>query len=850
MKNIFTKISLFILIGLIISSCNTTRRVPSGKLLLMKNDILVNGKLSLDEDVQNLTYQKPNTTLLGYHLRLNLYNLANQNPDSTYKAKFIKNPSKYINEAKWLSKKQVDRLGQSFWYSGIHSFLKRTGEAPVLLDAARSKKSILRMKSFYFNQGFFDVKATYKIDTISVKKAKIKYEIITGSPYIIDSIRTKIQTPALDSIFEKHRNKSLLKPQQYKSADLENERNRITTLYRNNGVFYFQQNYISYNVDTVGTGKKPNVDLIIADRNIREKDSSKTEHFKIYKINKINIYTDANSSKKTTINKDSTSYNNVTLFSTGKLKYRPKAITDAIFITKGSLFSDNRTTLTTKYLNNLKVFNYPSIQYIVDTKDTTSNSLIANVFLSQKKKYSFRPSFDVTHSNIQDFGIAAVAAVSIRNVFNGAETFEVSLRSNLGSSKDLANPDKKFFNISEVGADAKLIFPRMFFPLKTENIIPKNMIPSTTLTVGFDKQRNIGLDKENFTSNFTYNWTPKRNTTARFDLLNVQFVKNINIANYFNVYKSSYTVLNSLAQQYGANASYFDTNGNLIIESGTTGFINDVLSNNSAVVLNSNDYNTMHSIEERRIRLTENDLILASSFSYSKTTKKDIQDNSFHTFRTKLESAGNVLSTLSRLTKQPQNSAGNYTLFDVNFSQYLKSEFEYVKHWDLRGKKVLAMRSFIGLAVPYGNSNNIPFSRSYYAGGSNDNRAWQAYSLGPGHSNAVNDFNEANLKFAFSTELRFNIFNSLNGALFVDTGNIWNVFDNIEDESSIFSGIRSLQDIAVGSGFGFRYDFTFFVVRFDMGFKTFDPSIEDNKKWFRDYNFTHSVLNIGINYPF
>ena len=127
MKKISTKISLFILIGIIISACNAEKRVPDGKQLLLSNQILVNGKKVNDEDVHNQLYQKPNSTLLGYRLRLNLYNLANLNPDSTYQAKFTNNPGKYERKAKWLSAKQVDRLGKSFWYHGIHDFLKKTG---------------------------------------------------------------------------------------------------------------------------------------------------------------------------------------------------------------------------------------------------------------------------------------------------------------------------------------------------------------------------------------------------------------------------------------------------------------------------------------------------------------------------------------------------------------------------------------------------------------------------------------------------------------------------------------------------------------------------------------------------
>jgi outer membrane protein assembly factor BamA len=249
------------------------------------------------------------------------------------------------------------------------------------------------------------------------------------------------------------------------------------------------------------------------------------------------------------------------------------------------------------------------------------------------------------------------------------------------------------------------------------------------------------------------------------------------------------------------------------------------------------------------VRLTENNLIFATSITYSKTSQKDLFDNNFYAFKTKLESAGNLLSLFARAAKQLKNQNGANTIFEVEFSQYIKSEFEFIKHWDLRRKKVLASKAFIGLAIPYGNSNSIPFSRSYFAGGTNDNRAWQSYSLGPGGSSSILDFNEANMKLMFSTELRFNIFQKLNGALFVDAGNIWNVLDNTTFEPSIFRNLKSLENIAVGSGYGLRYDFNFFILRFDMGFKTYNPARTEDK-WLKEIRFNKSVLNIGINYPF
>jgi outer membrane protein assembly factor BamA len=214
--------------------------------------------------------------------------------------------------------------------------------------------------------------------------------------------------------------------------------------------------------------------------------------------------------------------------------------------------------------------------------------------------------------------------------------------------------------------------------------------------------------------------------------------------------------------------------------------------------------------------------------------------------------AGNLLSGISNLTNSNRNSNGRYEILNVPFSQYFKTELDYVKYFGKRGRKnVLAARAYFGIAIPFGNSSNIPFVESFFAGGPNDNRAWTAYNLGPGSSQNTNEFNEANLKLHFSLEQRFNLFGNFDGALFVDAGNIWNAFGNVEDDpQSTFNNFKSFRNIAVGSGFGIRYDFTFFVLRSDIGFKTYDPSLTKGNRWFTNYNFSKATYNIGINYPF
>lgn len=851
MKYTSAKISLFILLCSLFFACDAVKKVPIGKHLLVKNEILVNNKKTDNEKITSQLSQIPNSTIFGFKLKLNMFNKSRNNPDSVYKLRFKNNDAKYKRMAKWLSKKQVDRLGKSFWYSGWYNFLRKNGEPPVIINEQKTQKSLARLKQYYFNNGYFETKAEYKIDSIPNKRGKISYKITTGDATFLDTISREIENKVLDSLYLVTQYKSFLKTgDQYNVDNFDLERNRIANYYVNHGVYHFQLSNINFEVNNSLKNNKAPIKLKITNQIVKNGDSTTIKPYKIYKISEVNVFTNNTLNKNKAVQvADSVQYNNFNLFSPDKLHYRPSAITDAIFIQKDSLYSENKVSLTRRSLSNLRVFNYPNIQFV---EDSISKTLKANIYLTAKEKYSLNSSFDATHSNIQNVGIAASGSLSIRNVFNGCEILEIGLRGNLGSSNDFANPDNQFFNISEYGADLKLYFPKLLLPFKTNKIIPKTMFPASYVSSGFAKQRNIGLDKENFTTVFNYNWAPKKNVNAKLDLINLQYVKNINTINYFNVYNSSYNRLNQLAGIYNTDPTLLNEDGSLTVEAGgADSFIYNALNNAYPLLTaQSQDLKTIKSIQERKDRLTENNLILATNFSYSIDSKVDLFDKQFFIFKGKVEFAGNAFSLIANLAKRPKDIDGQRDLFGLQYSQYGKIELDYVRHWDLSAGKIIAVRSFFGLAIPYGNSNSVPFSRSYFAGGSNDNRGWQSYSLGPGSSGGLNDFNDANMKIALSAEFRFKYFNNLNGALFADLGNIWNVLDNEKDETKVFSGLSSLKNLALGTGTGIRYDFKFFLLRLDLGFKTYNPAKEEGRKWFQEYNWKNSVINIGINYPF
>jgi outer membrane protein assembly factor BamA len=831
-------------------ACDAVKRVEATDYLLTENSFFINGQKKKSEELTNLSFQKKNVSLLGAPLRLHIYNLARPHKDSIFEAWLQKNPKRKQRLISKLSEKQLNQLKTSA--IGFNRWLKNTGEAPVLLDSLKINKTKLNLERYYFANGWFDRTVNYKVDTVGVKRAALRFEIETGTPYSIGVLSERIDSPVIDTLYNNLKSGSYLKKgDQFKISNFDNERSRLTTAFRNSGAYHFSEQYIRYENDTIGIKNKVNVKMNIQDRIIRNDDSIVRVPFQTYRIKDVNIYTDATFENRSKTVSDSVSYNNYNVYAYGKLKYRPEALTDAVLITKSGLFKDLDRARTYRYLNELKTFKYPNIEYVENPQDTT---LTANIYLTPKKKYGLGFDVSVSQSNIQKVGLSFTTGIVIRNIFKGAETLQISGLGAIGASKDGASAEDGFFDINELGADIKLNIPRLFFPLNTDKIIPKYMSPSTQISTGFTGQTNIGLDKQTFNSVFRYKWFPSEKVTNSLDLVNLQYVRNLNPTNYFSVYQNSFNRLQSIAlDSYSTPASFFNTDANgqqSLLKSRADEFINlvneDVLYKNS----NPNEYQTVRNIQERKSRLVQDNFILASNFNYVRNSRENPFDTNFSIFRVKFELAGNLLYTASKLLNLENNSEGAYKVSGVPFSQYIKSEIDHIKLWNLGRSNVLALRSFFGIAIPLGNSTSIPFSKSFFAGGSNDNRAWTAYNLGPGRSDNNNEFNEANMKLAFSLEYRYNLFGNLNGAFFMDAGNIWNVLDDVTDTKANFDTIRSLEDIAVGAGIGLRYDFSFFILRFDTGFKAYEPTFGDQNRWLNNFNFSKAVYNIGINYPF
>ena len=802
-------------------------------IILKSNDIFINGKLISKDSLNPLITQNKNNYLFGIPLSALLYESSKKNSDSIFNKWINKKSKRNERITKVFSKKQVVQIKK--YIEDFNNWKKRNGEELQIIDSTKTNISIENLKSFFKNNGYFDseISSSIEINKKNQKFGKVIYNIDLGNQYYLDSIKSNIQSPILDSLYQKNIGKSFLKKNNsFNTLDFESERNRLDNLFKNSGIYNFQISSISFQVsrDTTGTDLRIPVQI-----NILEDSSNK---YRIHYIKNINIYTSNLLSLKTDTLNNPIVFDDINIFSMGKLRYKPKNLTNVISFKKGDYYSDQKRSNTIKQLNNLENFQYPTVSYnyLINSK----SELEANVLLNPKERFSLGFGVDLKHSNIEDIGVAFETSFTSRNVFQGAERLEFSSRGTLGKSGNTT--------ISEYGFDIRLKFPRLFLPSKLKKVLNLDYNPNTYIGLGTSKQTNIGLDRQSFKFDLNYNWTNLNDKKINLGLLNIELVNNKNSVNYFNIYSNSFNSINSIALNNNTNSSYFNSLNKLIIPEGINSFIKDVINRNLS--LNEDDFNTVNYINDRRNRLTANNLIIGSSFSLISDNRKSFFDQNFSQLKIKFELAGTLTNFFANQFNAEVDQYNNKKILGLAYSQYFKTEFNYIKHWAISSNSTLAFRGYYGIAIPFGNSDNIPFSKSFFSGGSNDNRAWEVYRLGPGSSGAISEFNEANMKIAFNIEYRFGLFGKLDGAIFTDIGNIWNVYDDTQDPRRTFNGLKDLNELAIGSGFGIRYNLGYFVLRLDMGLKAYNPVLDSNDRWMTDFKLNKAVFNIGLNYPF
>ena len=792
-KNL-VKIKLIFVLSLFTVSCSLQKSLLDEDLILEKTNIKINGNLIKKDSLSDLITFKENSKLLGIPFNAMISSSAKKNPDSIF--------DEWVNEQKKLKKlnnifspKQVLQLKK--YFKNFNDWKINNGEKISLIDSSEINKSLDNLNLYFQNIGYLDNSISFKVTKKPTKKAFVDFNIETGSRYYIGEINSKIESKIIDSIYKANKSKSfIIENDFFETKNFDLERNRLYTLFRNNGIYGFQINSISFSVkvDPAGNNYSLPVEIII--------DGNNHEIFKVNDIILKQVDNEVN------------------------FRFKDDFILSKIKFDKGSIFNDSLRKATLKELNNLDLFTFPSVQY----DEINENKLNANIILNNKKRFALGFGFDIKQSDIEDIGIAFENRFKSRNFFKNGENFNLSASGSVGKSGDKT--------ISQVNYDLTIDFPRfLIFENSSKSLENKR----TFLSLGSSNQNNIGLDRNSFKFNYNYAWSNSKNY-YNFSPIEIELINNKNIENYFNIYSNSYEELNLISKKYTSDPKYF-INNELSIPNGINLFINDILNEN--LVVANDDYSLVSYIEGRRKRLIANNLIIGSSFQISNNYDNRYDKRNFKQWKLKLKSSGNLASLVSK-----KNNQGKKLISDLEFSQFIKMEYSFIRHWDISDNSIFALRYFGGIAVPFGNSDNIPFSESFFGGGSNDNRAWEVYKLGPGSSGAKNEFNEANFKLALNLEYRFKMFGNFNGALFSDIGNIWNIFDDTNESSRSFDGFKDLDELAIGSGFGLRYDSGLFIFRLDMGLKTYNPYLSKNRRWFKDFSLNKAVFNIGLNYPF
>ncbi|MCK4561813.1 MAG: BamA/TamA family outer membrane protein, partial [Flavobacteriaceae bacterium] len=737
-------------------SCNSTKHIKENESLLKDNTIYINEKKERKEDLSRYLVQKPNQSTLGTPLSLHFYNLGNLDFAQTFEEWVSKNSKKVKSYDQIFSNKQTRVIYNTS--KGFNNWFLNKGQAPIIYNKNKTKRSVKSLNDVFNSKGYFDVEVSYEVKQVKEKKVEVNYQITTNQQYYIDSISTEIESSVLDSIYKLKIDQSILKKgNAFVFNSFEEEENRLVTLFRNSGIYHFKKNSMGFWTDSIKGAHKKNITLKIPNRIVKLNDSVYKVSYKVQKVKEVNIYTDFSIKNRDKKIQDSIKYKGYNFYSYGKIKHKPKHLANSLFITPNSYFKDAEISLTRNHLRKLKTF---SSSIDISYTENSDESLTTDIYLTPLNKYALTFDLDATTSNIKPFGILGKSTFLGRNIFQGSETLELTFQGSFLNVSNDATNSSSFFNAWELLSSASLKFPRILFPINTSKIIPKHMIPHTSIDASVSFQKNIGLDRQTITGGMGYTWKSSKATGHRFDLINLQYIKNQNIDNYFFIYDSEYEKLNDVSIDITGDELPENTVKNYdLINEGMENF----LANSDNQEMYPDDYNTVSDINERQEILTEDVMVPVFSYSFVYNSRKNVNDNNFGYLTARFVSAGLISTAIA----QKENTAGQKLMFGLPIAQYSKVEFEYKKYWELRKDNILIFRTFVGAAIPYGNSNSIPFSRSYSAGGSNEVRAWRTFDLGPGGESNTLEFNVATFKWINNLEYRFKLTNKIYSALFI-----------------------------------------------------------------------------------
>lgn len=826
-------------------ACSSTKKVPQGKYLLTKNNFeYVDSKLYKDV-IPDYVSQKPNKKFLYlFPLGLWIYNGSNAKYDSILR-EYMTFPGEMRNQklrdSLYKKYNHPEYVGKSIFWSRVRHSI---GKPPIILEEGKTETSANSIRKFLVYKGFWDTKVdfSHKLDS-AAKKAQANYRITYKEPTYISDYNYHIPYENIKNIYEQNIKDSFVKSGDVLNQEkLESEVRRITDLMQEKGYYSFNKDggEIYFTADTLKNRKKVPVTMEIL------KDSIKTP-YKLYTIGDVDVEYLEKITDKPALD---------TLYKDVKIKrvdnqYKVKALWRPITLKRGEIFNQNNLDLTKRNFLSLNNFNIAS--YEAAPKDANNpNDTIINVKykLIPLPRYNIKTALDLHYSQILNFGISPSAELTARNVFGGAENFSGSVSGTVGSVYDEKNPNAKF-NASEYSVQFGLNFPRLLLPFRTENFVPNKYSPVTTISLGASVQNNIGMDRINLNGGLNYFLGVNDVVSHKFSLLNTQFSFTRNKDRYYDYFETERVIKDNIFDLYRI---YDPTvNPNLSIEDFSKLILNDGAFQSS---LNADGQLLLLNFRQsviKKDRLTQDVLINSFSynFTYNEIGKKGYNNPFF--LDAKVEFSGNMLSLFSKTDNEKSIINTSKTVFGIPISQFVKFDLDARKYFTFNKNHQFIIRQFIGVGIPYGNSSDMPFIRSYFNGGSNDIRAWIAFGgLGPADTQIdkkIRAYMMDNVKLTTNIEYRFPINPRFEGAIFADAGNIWSLKDKgIGDD---FQFNKFISQMGLGSGLGLRIKVAYIVLRFDFAYKFHDPNLPKGERWVIDkIQPLKPTFNISIGYPF
>ena len=472
-----------------------------------------------------------------------------------------------------------------------------------------------------------------------------------------------------------------------------------------------------------------------------------------------------------------------------RIHLRKQVLLNATAIKEGRPYDASALQRTYNNFARLQAVKYTNIKF-AEVPDTNLLDCHIQISTNKPSTISFQPEGTNTAG---DLGAAASITYTNRNLFQGSEQLSIEFRGAYEAITGLEGYQDQ--NYTEFSVETKLVFPRFLAPFLSKSF-RRRQTASSEWAVSWDFQNRPEFHRRVFSSAWRYRWSePKHHLNYRFDLLDLNYVYMPWISSTFK-------------RDYLDNAE----NRNAILR-----------------------YNY------------EDIFIMKTGFTVSYTDGLDA-------VRANFESAGNLLNGVSKGFGFKTNSQGQHTLFNIAYAQYVKFDFDYTHLFQFDKRNALALHAGLGVAYPYGNSTVLPFEKRYFSGGANSVRGWSVRELGPGKFKGTDgriDFinQTGDVKLDLNAEYRSSLFWKLQGALFIDAGNIWTLRNYAEQPGGQFKFTEFYKQIAASYGMGLRLNFDYFILRFDVGMKAINPAYESEKehwsiihpKLSRDFDFHFAV---------